>query len=152
MTAPTSALRINSPPYIITWNSTGVADGSHTLSAVAEGVNGAYATSTATVTVDNTPPSIPADLTVIATSSTEVDLSWNASTDNVAVAGYGIFLDGSQIATTSATAYADTGLTADTTYTYVVKAFDELGNTFGLFDLADGDDAERFYPGCHRLR
>jgi hypothetical protein len=45
-----------SSPYTTTWNSAGVPDGSHTLYAVAEDASGNYATSSITVTVDNTPP------------------------------------------------------------------------------------------------
>jgi len=44
-----------SSPYVATWNSTVVSDGSHTLSAVARDTAGNYATSTITVTVDNSP-------------------------------------------------------------------------------------------------
>ncbi len=39
--------------YGISWDSTGVADGSHTIDAVARDLAGNYATSTITVTVDN---------------------------------------------------------------------------------------------------
>src|SRR4051794_23404532 len=39
-------------------------------------------------TSDTTPPSAPSSLTAAATSSTRVNLSWHASTDNVGVAGY----------------------------------------------------------------
>jgi hypothetical protein len=51
---------IASSPYTTTWNSTGVSDGSHTLYAVAEDTSGNYATSSVTVTVDNTPPTASA--------------------------------------------------------------------------------------------
>ena len=119
---------ISSAPYTTTWDSTGVADGAHTLYAVALGSNGSYATSSASVTVDNTAPSIPSSLTATATSSTEIDLSWTASTDNVGVAGYQVFRNSTQIATSTQTTYADQGLSASTPYTYVVKAFDGAGN------------------------
>lgn len=49
---------INASPYATTWNSTGVADGLHTLSAVAEDTSGNYATSSITITVRNSPPVI----------------------------------------------------------------------------------------------
>ena len=80
---------------------------------------------------DTTPPSTPTGLTATATSSSEIDLSWTASNDNGggdAVTGYQVFRGGSQIATSTQTTYADTGLAASTTYTYVVKAFDAAGN------------------------
>ena len=47
---------ITSSPYTTTWNSTGVSDGTHTLSTVSESGAGTYATSSITVSVANTPP------------------------------------------------------------------------------------------------
>ena len=49
---------ITSSPYTIAWSSTGVSDGSHTLYAVADDTSGNYATSSESVTVENTPVSI----------------------------------------------------------------------------------------------
>ena len=74
------------------------------------------------------PPSAPTSLSTTLVSAFLIDLSWSASTDNVAVAGYRIFRNGSQVGTTTETTYADTGLAASTTYTYVVTAFDAAGN------------------------
>jgi hypothetical protein len=56
-------------PYTITWDSTGVTNGSHTLSAVAEDTSGNYATSSITVAVDNAPPAVFDSLVPIVTSS-----------------------------------------------------------------------------------
>jgi fibronectin type 3 domain-containing protein len=55
-------------------------------------------------------------------------LTWNASTDNVGVAGYYVFRDGNFIAQTALTCYPDSGLTEATTYTYTIEAFDLAGN------------------------
>jgi hypothetical protein len=85
---------------------------------------------------DTTPPSTPADLTAVASSSSEIDLSWTASTDNVGVAGYQVFRNSAQIATSTQTTYADTGLTASTTYAYTVKAFDAAGNVSAVSNSA----------------
>lgn len=86
-------------------------------------------TFTTAATPDTTPPTAPTNLTAVAASLSELYLSWTASTDNVGVAGYKIFRAGSQVGTTtSGTIYADTGLTASTTYTYTVKAYDAAGN------------------------
>jgi hypothetical protein len=73
-------------------------------------------------------PSIPTGLTASATSSASISLSWSASTDNVGVTGYNVRRGGVQVAATSALAYADTGLSASTNYTYTVTAFDAAGN------------------------
>ncbi len=86
---------------------------------------------------DLTPPSAPANLSAIPVSSSRVDLSWSSSTDDVGVAGYRIFRDSVQIATTSALAYQDAaGLTASTTYRYAVGAFDAAGNESALSNEA----------------
>jgi chitodextrinase len=82
-----------------------------------------------TVTADTTPPTTPTGLTAVAISSSQINLNWTASTDNVGVAGYRLYRNGSQIATTTATSYSDTGLSASTTYAYNVAAFDAAGNT-----------------------
>lgn len=79
---------------------------------------------------DSQAPTAPATLTAIATSSTSVDLSWSAATDNVAVTGYRILRNGSQVGTTNGgTSFIDVGLTASTTYTYTVVARDAANNT-----------------------
>ena len=79
---------------------------------------------------DSRAPSRPSGVTAQATSSTRVALTWNASTDDVGVAGYTIFRGGAFVATVpgSATAYTDTGLRAGTHYVYAVDAFDASGN------------------------
>jgi glucose/arabinose dehydrogenase len=77
---------------------------------------------------DTTAPSIPGSVTASAQSSSEVVVSWEASSDaGTGVAGYHIFRDGGStpIATVNdATSYTDTGLAANTQYTYAVSAFD----------------------------
>src|SRR5262249_9432183 len=61
---------------------------------------------------DSTPPSIPTGLTTTANGPHEVDLNWQASTDNVGVAGYNVYRNGNQIAslTDGSTTYSDKGL------------------------------------------
>jgi chitodextrinase len=55
-------------------------------------------------------------------------LEWNASTDNVGVAGYYVFRNGVTVATTAQAFYTDSGLTDAATYSYFVEAFDLAGN------------------------
>ncbi len=86
------------PAYSISWNTTGVANGAHTLSAVATDTAGNTATSSVSVTMDNTPPAVsmtaPANGsyvnggTVTATAST---------TDSVGVTGVQFMLDGANL-------------------------------------------------------
>ena len=78
---------------------------------------------------DATAPTVPTGLTATAVSSSQVNLSWNASTDAVGVTGYKIFRGGVQIATAAGTTYNNTGLTASTPYSYTVAAYDAAGNT-----------------------
>jgi len=73
---------------------------------------------------DTIPPSTPTNLIATAASPTLVNLSWNASTDNVGVAGYNIVRNGVQLATTAMTTFQDTGTTGYTTYTYQIQAYD----------------------------
>ena len=77
---------------------------------------------------DTQAPSVPSGLTVGAVTSSTVALSWNASTDNVGVTGYKIFRNGSQCGTSATTAFTDTGLSASTTYSYKVSAYDAVPN------------------------
>jgi hypothetical protein len=77
---------------------------------------------------DTTAPTVPTALKATASSSSVVALTWTASTDNVGVTGYQIFRGGTQVATSTTTAYTDSGLTASTAYSYTVKATDAAGN------------------------
>src|SRR5260221_7094867 len=90
----------------------------------AETTNGAGTTPP----TDTTPPSTPAGLTGAAAGTTGANLSWSASTDNVGVTGYILLRNGAQIATPATTSFADTGLSAATTYSYTVAARDAAGN------------------------
>ncbi len=85
---------------------------------------------------DTDAPSVPANLTAVAISSSQIDLKWDASADNTAVTGYNIYRNESNnlVASTTETNYSDTGLTASTTYSYFVSAYDEVGNESGLSD------------------
>ena len=71
-------------------------------------------------------------LTASAVSTSQIDLSWNAATDNVGVTGYNIYRDGTLLTTSTTTSYSDTGLSASTTYSYQVSAFDAAGNEGAL--------------------
>lgn len=77
---------------------------------------------------DSEAPSIPTDFSAVSGSDSLVNLSWTASTDNVSVVGYAIYRAGVQVATTTSTVYTDKGLSAGTTYSYTVKAYDDLLN------------------------
>ncbi|HEY2923210.1 MAG TPA: fibronectin type III domain-containing protein, partial [Candidatus Binatia bacterium] len=80
---------------------------------------------------DTSAPSVPSGLVASALSSSQINLSWNAATDNVGVAGYRIYRNGVQIGTTSATVYQDTGLAPATAYAYRIAAYDASANVSG---------------------
>jgi fibronectin type 3 domain-containing protein len=92
---------------------------------------------------DTQPPTTPTNLTATASGSTQINLSWTASTDNTAVtayllercqgAGCSTF---TQIASTGSVTYSDTGLTAGSSYTYRVRATDAAGNLSGYSSTA----------------
>ena len=93
---------------------------------------------------DTEPPSTPTNLSATSTSSSQINLSWTASTDNVGVVGYQIercqgagctsFV---HIATSTGISHSDTGLTASTTYRYQVRAVDGAGNLSGYAPVAE---------------
>ncbi len=96
------------------------------------------ATANTTAPPDTTPPSIPGGLTATAAGTSQINLSWTASTDNRGVtayrverckgAGCGSF---ASIGTVASTGYTDGGLVADTNYTYRLRAVDAAGNLSG---------------------
>lgn len=96
--------------------------------------NASYSTVMNVTTIsDLTPPSVPSTLFVTVKSSTEIDVTWGAATDNVGIAGYYVYRNGSQVANVSGTvnSYKDTGLSPNTGYLYNVAAYDAAGNVSG---------------------
>ncbi len=77
---------------------------------------------------DTIAPGAPSNLTASNTTETTTTLSWNASTDNVGVSAYFVYQNGTFLRSTTSTAYNVTGLTANTSYTFSVKARDAAGN------------------------
>jgi PKD repeat protein len=77
---------------------------------------------------DTTPPTIPTNLQATAISFTQIDLAWDASTDNVEVSGYKVYCGGTLLAQVDATSYSVMMLTPSTRYCFTVSAFDEAGN------------------------
>jgi len=79
---------------------------------------------------DTQAPTVPTGLAATAPSSSQANLTWNASTDNVAVSSYKVYRNGAAtpVATVTSPSYGDSGLSASTTYTYTVSAIDAAGN------------------------
>jgi YD repeat-containing protein len=85
---------------------------------------------------DTQPPTTPSGVSATAASSTQINLNWSASSDNVGVTGYRIercqgsstCSNFSQLpATPSGTTYSDTGLSPSTIYRYQIRATDAAG-------------------------
>ncbi|MBP2619085.1 endonuclease [Chryseobacterium jejuense] len=93
-----------------------------------------------TPVVDNQAPTAPTNLTTNTPTSNSISLSWTASTDNVGVTSYDIYV-GSTLKTsvsgTSTTATV-TGLSPLTSYTFYVIAKDAFGNTSPQSNIAPG--------------
>ena len=68
-------------------------------------------------------------LSASAVTATGATISWTASTDDVAVTGYKVFRNATQVpGTVAGTSFTDSGLAPSTTYSYTVSAFDAAGN------------------------
>jgi hypothetical protein len=87
-------------------------------------------------TADTAAPSAPPSLTAASTTRTGVTLSWGAATDNVGVTRYEVWRgDGNwsnwtlvSNVTGSTRSAAVSGLSANTAYTFGIRAFDAAGN------------------------
>ena len=77
---------------------------------------------------DSTAPSVPAGLQTTEVTAHSVSLAWQASTDNVGVAGYRVYRGGVLIGSTAGLTYSDTGLESSTTYSCQVAGYDAAGN------------------------
>ncbi len=77
---------------------------------------------------DTEAPSAPTNLSASNVTQTSVDLSWNASTDNVGVTGYNVYQGASLLGSVTGTSAQVTNLSAGTTYSFSVKAKDAAGN------------------------
>lgn len=78
---------------------------------------------------DTQAPTVPSSLSASNTTETTTDLSWTASTDNVGVTGYDVYVDGALDGSTTSTTYIVAGLSVNTTYAIYVSAKDAAGNT-----------------------
>jgi YD repeat-containing protein len=104
---------------------------------------GSYTPTATAVTPDASPPSAPASLTATAASTTEINLSWLAASDNVGVSGYAIERCSgagcggfAQIGTSTVTSYGASGLAAGTAYSFRVRAYDAVPSYGGYSPVA----------------
>lgn len=89
-------------------------------------------TVTTTPIPDTTPPAPVSNLSASNTTSTSTLLSWSASSDNVGVVNYAVYRNGTLLSNSgSNTSFSVTGLFANTSYTFTVRAADAAGNLSG---------------------
>lgn len=118
------------------------------------GNNSGYSNIANVSALDTVAPSAPTGLAASSSSSTSVSLSWNASTDNVAVTGYRVYRNGTQVGTLTVSAphsgtvnYTDTSsLQGSTTYTYTVRAYDAASNLSGQSNQASVTTPDTIAP------
>ena len=81
---------------------------------------------------DTEPPTIPGNATFTAITQSSFTASWTASTDNVGVTGYDVYLDGVLHETVTGTSISISGLSCNTQYAIRVRARDAAGNASAL--------------------
>jgi len=99
--------------------------------------------SATTFMLDTTPPSAPSNLVATASSSSQIGLTWTASTDDVGVTAYMIercqgtgCSNFAPIATSTSPSFNDGSLLASTPYSYRVRASDAASNLSGYSNVA----------------
>jgi endoglucanase len=101
---------------------------SFTVTAVSGSVSSSASNSASATTQAAVPPSAPTGLTATAVSSSQINLSWTAST--TAGVTYSVYSGNSAVASgLGGTSYSATGLNASTTYSYTVVAVSSTGTS-----------------------
>lgn len=93
---------------------------------------------------DTQAPTAPSNLHVMGNATTSsVPLMWSASTDNVAVTGYQVYQGTTLLTTVSGSTleYLVSGLTANTAYSFTVKAIDAAGNVSAASNVVNATTA-----------
>jgi chitodextrinase len=99
------------------------------------------ATSACAEGADTTAPSAPGALTRTGSTMTSISVSWGAATDNVGVAGYGLYRNSSSSGTSATTSATLGGLVCGSSYTLAVDAYDAAGNRSGRTSLTTATSA-----------
>ena len=97
---------------------------------------------------DTTPPSNPTNLSVSNVTTNSADISWNASTDNVGVDGYNVYLNGGYIGSVAGTSATINGLTPATGYSVYVTAYDAASNESGASNTVNFTTLSEGGGGC----
>jgi hypothetical protein len=100
----------------------------------------------ATTIADTQAPSAPGNLFINASTNSTITLGWTASTDNIGVTGYYIYVNGAKSYSTTGTTFVVTNLVYPQTYDFVVKAFDAAGNLSVASNQASGEPVQTGLP------
>ena len=90
---------------------------------------------------DVLPPTAPLGLVKSSSTQTSIAVSWTASSDNIGVAGYGLYRNGSTTGSSLVASASFSGLACGTTYTLAVDAYDAAGNRSGKTSLSAATSA-----------
>ena len=77
---------------------------------------------------DTVAPSVPSGLVKSSSTTSSISVSWTASSDNVGVAGYGLYRGASSTGSTANRSATFSGLACGTSYSLAVDAYDAAGN------------------------
>lgn len=95
---------------------------------------------------DTQAPTAATGLAVSGTTSSSISLTWNPSTDNVGVASYNVYMNGSLKTTVSSTSATISGLSSSTTYSFYVTAKDAAGNSSSNSSTVSGTTSGTITP------
>lgn len=87
---------------------------------------------------DTEAPDMPQNLKFSAVTGSSLTLLWNSSKDNIATAGYIIYRNNEEIARVKDCVFKDADLDRNIEYSYMIKAYDEAGNTSDFSDIITG--------------
>ena len=104
--------------------------------------NGRTYTSANACTASITVPGQPGTPTVTPASQTTMSLSWSAASY---ASGYYIFRNGVNVGSTTGTSYTDSGLSAQTTYSYAIQAYN--GSSTGAMSGSASGTTDPCTPG-----
>ena len=104
-----------------------------------------------TTLTDTEAPTVPTNLAVSNATDTSFKLTWTASTDNTAVTGYDIFIDGTYKASATNVSYTVTGLSTSTTYSATILAKDGADNKSAQTTAVDGTTTDGASNGVTEL-
>ena len=98
-------------------------------------------TSTCPSGPDTQAPTTPTGLAKSSATQSTITVSWTASSDNVAVTGYGTYRDGTTVGSPAGFSYTFTGLGCGTGYSLAVDAADAAGNRSGKATISAATNA-----------